>query len=63
MRARTSYLCFVYGILFAASMLNLATCRTRTVYSNTWVVQVDGGQKEAERIAEEKQLTLLGQVS
>lgn len=56
----TSYYMFV--ILFAATMLNLATCRTRTVYSNTWVVQVDGGQTEAEGIAAEKDLTLLGQV-
>lgn len=60
MRASTSYYTFV--ILFAATVLNLATCRTRTVYSNTWVVQVDGGQKEAESIATEKDLTLLGQV-
>lgn len=60
MRTSTSYYMFV--ILFAATMLNLATCRTRTVYSNTWVVQVDGGQTEAERIAAEKDLTLLGQV-
>ena len=61
MRASSSYCMFV--IFFAATVLvDLATCRTRTVYSNTWVAQVDGGQKEAERIAREKDLTLLGQV-
>ena len=60
MRASVSYYMFV--ILFAAMMLNLATCRTRPVYSNTWVVQVDGGLTEAERIAAEKDLILLGQV-
>ena len=43
-------------------MLNFATCRTRPVYSNTWVLQVDGGLAGAERIAAEKDLILLGQV-
>lgn len=61
MRARSRYL-YLCVILFAASLVSLATCRTRTVYSNTWVVQLDGGQKEAESIAAEKDLTLLGQV-
>lgn len=42
--------------------MNLATCRRPATYSNTWVIQVDGGQKEAEGIAAEKDLTLLGQV-
>lgn len=57
-----AYYMFVILFAVAAMMLNLATCRTRTVYSNTWVVQVDGGQAEAEKIAAEKDLTLLGQV-
>lgn len=60
MATRSRYLC-VY--IFSALLLNLATCRSSTIYSNTWVIQVDGGKKEAERIAEDKQLTLLGQVS
>ena len=63
MRTRTSYyMCVILFAVTAMMMLNLATCRTRTVYSNTWVVQVDGGQAEAERIAAEKDLVLLGQV-
>ena len=57
---RTSYYIFV---ILSATVINLATCRTRDVYSNTWVVQVDGGLREAKRIATEKDLTLLGQVS
>ena len=58
----TLYYVFVILFAFAAIMLNLATCRTRTVYSNTWVVQVEGGLTGAERIAAEKDLILLGQV-
>ena len=51
-----------YFIVILA-LLNLATCRRSSqIYSNTWVVQVDGGQEGAERIAAEKDLTLLGQV-
>lgn len=57
-----SYYMFVILFAVAAMMLNSATCRTRTVYSNTWVVQVDGGLTGAERIAAERGLTLLGQV-
>lgn len=48
--------------MLVIAVLNLATCRTREVYSNTWVAKVDGGLREAERIAREKDLTLLGQV-
>ena len=61
MRAGLSHL-FVTLQLFAAMMLNLSTCQTRPVYSNTWVVQVDGGLTGAERIAAEKDLMLLGQL-
>lgn len=50
-------------IAFSALLWDLATCRSsRILYSNTWVVQVDGGQEEAERIAAEKDFILLGQV-
>lgn len=62
MRTSPTYYVVVILFAFAALMLNLATCRTRTVYSNTWVVQVDGGLTGAERIAAEKDLVLLGQV-
>lgn len=60
MRASPRY--YLLVTLFGAMMLNFATCRTRPVYSNTWVVQVDGGLTGAERIAAEKDLMLLGQV-
>lgn len=50
-------------IAFSGLLWDLATCRSsRKLYSNTWVVQVDGGQEEAERIAAEKDFILLGQV-
>lgn len=58
MRASPRY--YLLVTLFDAMMF--ATCRTRPVYSNTWVVQVDGGLTGAERIAAEKDLMLLGQV-
>lgn len=51
----------VYALILLATLFNFATCRKAT-YSNTWVIQVDGGRKAAERIAAEKDLTLLGQV-
>lgn len=59
---RASPSCYLFVTFFAVMMLNFATCRTRPVYSNTWVVQVDGGLAGAERIAAEKNLILLGQV-
>lgn len=58
MRASPRY--YLLVTLFGAMMF--ATCRTRPMYSNTWVVQVDGGLTGAERIAAEKDLMLLGQV-
>ncbi|KAK2567984.1 Neuroendocrine convertase 1 [Acropora cervicornis] len=44
-----------------ASLFTLATCNG-AAYSNTWVIQLDGGKTAAERIAFEKDMTLLGQV-
>ena len=52
---------FVYKLVLFASIFTLATCNG-AAYSNTWVIQLDGGKKAAERIAFEKDLTLLGQV-
>lgn len=61
MAASCKYI-FVY-IAFSGLLWDLATCRSsRKLYSNTWVVQVDGGREEAERIAAEKDFILLGQV-
>lgn len=52
---------FVYKLFLFASIFTLATCNG-AAYSNTWVIQLDGGKTVAERIAFEKDMTLLGQV-
>ena len=52
---------FVYKLFLFASLFTLATCNG-AAYSNTWVIQLDGGKTAAERIAFEKDMTLLGQV-
>lgn len=52
---------FVYKLFLLASIFTLATCNG-AAYSNTWVIQLDGGKTAAERIAFEKDMTLLGQV-
>ena len=58
--SRDNRLIVVY--MLAVLMINSAICRT-SMYSNTWVAQVEGGQEEAQKIAREKDLILLGQVS